>query len=85
MAVVVDCGLNKSVVVVWVCDVPEENDHVRRAELEGTVGDLPHAPLPPCYQGKACPLGSVLVSQLLHAEEKIPSCLELTTKVLYNV
>ena len=85
MAVVVDCGLNKSVVVVWVCDVPEENDHVRRAELEGAVGDLPQAPLPPCYQGKACPLGGVLVSQLLHAEEKIPSCLELTTKVLYNV
>lgn len=26
MAVVVDCGLNKSVAVVGVCDVPGEND-----------------------------------------------------------
>jgi hypothetical protein len=64
----VNCGLHKPLAILRICNVPGNNQNVRRANILRSLCDIMQASHPSRHQRKSCSLLCVLVSYLLDTD-----------------
>lgn len=63
-----NCGLHKPLAILRICNVPGNNQNVRRANILRSLCDIMQASHPSRHQRKSCSLLCVLVSYLLDTD-----------------